>query len=208
MPTPASEAVAAAGDPADPAPDAEVKMAEMPGIAPATSKKDDLLQNVKIPDSVKTVVKQLTVTTKDMTLNDLNAAREAVAKLDALLDIEKRLTDLEKIRKEREGGRSFAEAIPASALMPPGGAGAMPRQTNAMPMPPSSPDVERIEGTNGHYAAVVKSGTASKIVHVGDRLDDGSTVLAITADGMELEKGKTRHLVRVKDVQGVFGSSP
>jgi type IV pilus biogenesis protein PilP len=191
--------------------DAETKMAEMPGAVAVPSKEggmkaDDLLKNAKVPESVRNVVKQLTVTSKDMTLEDLNAAREAVAKLDALLDIEKRLTDLEKIRKEREG-KSFAEAIPASALMPVGGA-AMQRGNAPMPMAAVTPDIQRIEGTNGHYAAVMKAGTGSKVVHVGDRLDDGSEVLAITADGVEVSKGKSRHLIRVKDVQGVFGSSP
>lgn len=71
-----------------------------------------------IPDSVKGVIDRLNSTTDDVSLEDLNEAREAVVKLDVLIDIEKRLTDLSKIRQERapKVPAALAAAIPASAL--------------------------------------------------------------------------------------------
>ena len=71
----------------------------------------------KMPDSVKNVVKRLNSATEGVTLDDLNSAREAIAKLDVLIDIEKRLSDLADIRKEREEKVGLLEgAIPESAL--------------------------------------------------------------------------------------------
>ncbi len=74
-----------------------------------------------VPDSVRGVIDRLNTATKDVTLEDLNEAREAVVKLDVLIDIEKRLNDLTKLRNERQAKMTGAVAaisgaLPASAL--------------------------------------------------------------------------------------------
>jgi len=164
--------------------------------------------DIKVPDSVKTIMKHLGTATQDVTLDDLNAAREAIAKLDVLIDIEKRLADLDKIRREREG-KSMMQSIPASALaMPSPATSFQPANIQSMPSQGSITDVIQITGSNGNYAALVKEGVDKHYIHTGDRLSDGSIVLAITPGGVELTKGKTKHLVEVKDVQTVFGNSP
>lgn len=91
-------------------------------------KSDIPMTSPKVPDSVKGVVSRLNDATKDVTLEDLNSAREAVVKLDVLIDIEKRLNDLSSLRREREekAGAPLAGAIPASALGLPGARGNMP----------------------------------------------------------------------------------
>ncbi len=182
-------------------------------------------QPSKVPESVKNVISHLSSTSHDVTLEDLNAAREAVAKLDALIDIEKRLSDLENIRQERaeKSGKALAAAIPASALgmpnhpnnYPPAipasftpSFGGAPKSL-ALPVAPSEPlVVERVEGGDGRYTAFIKEDGDSKLtpVHVGDKLPDGSKVIAITAQGVEVEKDKTTNLVPVKDVTTVFGN--
>ncbi len=165
----------------------------------------DAMEN-GVPDSVKGVVDHLGNGTEDITLDDLNSAREAIAKLDALIDIKKRLTDLEKLRREREG-QSLAGAIPASALNLPARSGP-PMAMPPMPvvMPGSNLEVVRIEGTEGHYVALVKSGGETTMTHVGDRLADGSTVSGITAQGIEVKQNQGERLVRIKDMETVSGN--
>jgi len=162
--------------------------------------------DIKVPDSVKAVVKHLGTATDNITLDDLNAAREAIARLDVLIDIEKRLADLDKIREEREK-KSMAAAIPASAL-------AMPTPSHSFEAPPPSSrprssslnitDVVYIEGSNGHYAALVKEEAGTLLVHAGEHLQDGTVILAITPEGVELENGNTKRLLQVKSVQALF----
>jgi hypothetical protein len=220
--------VAAATSPAVTSPaaaDSDVATKSAASLPGADKDKDDEdsedgKPKTKVPDSVKNVLKTLKVKTEDLTLDDLNAAREAVAKLDALIDIEKRLFELDKVRREREkdNNQGMFGAIPASAL----GAHAYAQQaimpppqpvaaaTPAMPiyMQPSTVDVERIEGSNSHYSAFIKEGDTVRQVKIGDKLSDGSVVESISPRGVELKRDKSSHLVQVKDVHTVFGDNP
>ncbi len=181
----------------------------------------------KLTDSVKDTVKRLGDTTDQVTLDDLNTARQAIAKIEALIDIEKRLTELSKIREEREGkASSLASAIPSSALMPsmaPSWPPQMPKPLNTVsddakgsssssPMPSStgSVNIDRIVGSNGSYAAVIKGAAEGdeKTVRVGDRLPDGSTVVKITPMSVETRVKAKERVIRVKGVDTVFGAVP
>jgi len=191
-------------------------MPDLSKAFPASKKepKDDTPE-IKVPDSVNEVLKHLNAKSEDITLDDLNAAREAIAKLDALIDIEKRLQDLDKIRNERnkEKEKQLIEALPKTALMPPPAYAPPPLEKNTTelkaPLPmPVDVDVVRIEGTNGRYGALIKDGDEAHLVHAGDHLSDGSVVVAVTTRGVELQRDDRTHLAQVKDVQGVFGDSP
>ncbi len=167
----------------------------------------------KVSDSVKGVVKHLG-TTENVTLDDLNSARQAVAKIEALIDIEKRLNELEKLRSEREG-KSITGAVPASALAP------MPLQpqfqppASLLPMPASavqSPlnnlEISRITGSGARYMAVLKMPDGeNKTVEAGDHLPDGSSVVAVSSSGVEVEHNGTKRVIHVKNVGAVFGST-
>ncbi len=74
-----------------------------------------------VPEAVKSVIKRLDSSADDITVEDLNGARQAIAKVEVLIELEKKLSDLQKARNEREGRSNLVGAIPASAL---GGAGA------------------------------------------------------------------------------------
>ncbi len=192
---------------------------ETPKDKKAKSDKDDKDEkgNIKVPDSVKSVVKRLNKTTDSITLEDLNSAREAVAKLDILIDIEKRLTDLASIRQERDE-KTMVSAIPASALgmkippqappmvLPPAamqGAEVMP--ITPVFVPPSPVEVTRIVGVSGNYAATVKVGEGKPTtVRQGDKLSDGSVVQSITNRTVTLLKDNKTRSVSVKDVAVVF----
>ncbi|MDD3288749.1 MAG: hypothetical protein PHX43_07090, partial [Alphaproteobacteria bacterium] len=155
----------------------------------------------KVPDSIKGVVKRLGVNSSDVNLDDLNSAREAIAKLDILIDIEKRLTDLSKIRQERDE-KSSITPISASSLFPksvsepqlqrPLPVPAAPVVASSAPAPapipaisahtPSSDvSIERISGAGGTYSAVIKVNEGkARIIREGDKISDGSIVRSIS----------------------------
>jgi type IV pilus biogenesis protein PilP len=192
------------------------------------------IENVEeeVTDSVKDVLKRLSEVENDMTIDDLNSARQAIAKMDVLIDIEKKLGEYEKLKSERES-KAGISAIPASALgLPPGmGRPGMPPMMPggdpaAMGMPPvfmsqnmnnvevssqnmNNVEVSRIIGGGGRYTAMIKSpGGEDKTMQVGDRLSDGTKITSITAAGVELGEGEKKRFIRVKDVDTVFGGIP
>ena len=200
-------------------------IAAVPSPAPATAKSatDSNMKELenKIPDTVKDAVKRLDKTTEDVTLDDLNSARQAVAKIEALTEIEKRLVELEKVRHEREkesNNVNLAAMIPASALQAPMAMPPMFAQPTAMAggpqgmampvMPKTVLELSRVMGGGGHYSAVLKmSGDETKTVRVGERLPDGSLVTSITSTEVVLEHDNDRHVLHVKNVDTVFGNS-
>lgn len=230
-PTAVSASVPAPASP-EPAAETAAKIIPPPGdaaamatTAAAVSDKDGKksLSNVedKVSDSVKSIAKRLS-NTDNVTLDDLNSARQAVAKIEALIDIEKHLNELEKIRSEREGGgRSGMGSIPASALNPYGNAmpslpmpavSAMPISaipgSAIQPLAFSGTDVTRIVGSNGRFSAILKTGDGqTKTVEVGDHVD-GATVTSITTAGVELNRNGVKRVLHVKNVRTVFGNTP
>jgi type IV pilus biogenesis protein PilP len=167
----------------------------------------------KVSDSVRDVVRHLG-TAENITIDDLNSARQVVARIEALIDVEKHMAELEKLRSEREGVKSLASAIPASALRAPTQYVAPPVSpppvTNAAVnvMPNFEPEVSRIVGSDGHYTAMIKMPDGqTKQIKVGDRLSNGSKVLAIGASGIEVDQNGTQHTFNVKNVDTVFGGS-
>ncbi|MGE4350878.1 MAG: hypothetical protein AB7E52_01660 [Bdellovibrionales bacterium] len=177
--------------------------------------------SVKIPKSVKKVVKSLSDTTENITLENLNAAREAVVKLDVLIDIEKRLNDLAKLRQEREGGGGIDNTMAAppsidpSVLMPP--SAGMPSIPDQQVMPQTQManlgnisssslyEVVRIVGASGNYAAQIKDAGNLQLVHVGDTLSDGSRVKSISKSGVSLQRSdKSRETLSMKDAPVFF----
>ncbi len=170
-----------------------------------------LIADPEVPDSVKEIVKRLNHATKDVTLEDLNSAREAVVKLDVLIDIEKRLNDLISLRKEREDtSDDLADAIPNSALpVAPSVASAYVPQVQSTHsiMPDTLPDIEviRVMGASGHYAALIKDAEGSETqVRIGDKLTDGSKVKGISRKGVTIKNGKKIRTVKIKDVGAIF----
>jgi len=169
----------------------------------------------KVSDSVKNIVKHIG-TTDNITLDDLNSAHQAVAKIEALIEVEKHLNELEKLRSEREG-KSLASAIPASALSPPlsmlnataNGMNAMP---SGMPSPfisNSNVEISRIYGGGGRYSASIKLlDGQSKVVHIGDQVPPLGTVNMITPTSVEFEQNGTKHVLRMKNIDTVFGHTP
>lgn len=205
--------------PPPPLPSSSAAPAAMPLPTPPGAEKiakDEEPAETKIPVSVKDVVKRLNSETANISLDDLNTAREQVAKLELLIDIEKRLKDLQTIRREREE-KSLAAAIPASAFGMPRGfptagnanGGFVPTGAMPAPMPVMSTlEVLQVAGTNGSYTATIKDMGATRTVRVGDKLPDGRTVRTITREGIGIEQGKGERFVRVKGAELVSAMSP
>ncbi len=185
-------------------------------------KDDDSMESPKVPDSVKGVVKRLNTATKDVTIEDLNAAREAVVKLDVLIDIEKRLNDLTTLRQEREEKEgSLSGAFPAGALggaaMPPpllassAGSSAQPASPSVSMLPVVMPekdiDVTKIMGASGRYVASIKMAEGEeRQVRAGDKLPDGTVIDSVSRQGVTiLSPSKKKSTIQVKDISAVFG---
>lgn len=179
----------------------------------AESSKGEGLKSPKVPDSVVSVINKLNTTSTNTTLDDLNTAREAVAKLDVLIDIEKRLNDLAKLRKARaESRESMVSPIPASSLLPSGvdrvQASSSSRRVEAAPvMSSSSMKVDRIYGANGRYQALIDVGSGKSVpVKEGDKISDGSVVQSISKNGVVLVKDKKTRTIKVNDMLSAYNS--
>jgi len=176
------------------------------------SSEEDLGESPKIPDSVKNVVKRLNHATKDITLEDLNSAREAVVKLDVLIDIEKRLNDLMSLRKEREETvDDLSAVIPNSAVN--GAPPSVSSMQTVNPVPIAMPNVSSVEnvevirvmGASGRYVALIRDLDGSEQqVKVGDVLFDGSKVKAISNRGVLIRSGSKKRLIKIKDAGTLF----
>lgn len=178
---------------------------------PAVVADDDMPEDSKkIPTQVTAVVKKLQDAKVDLSLEDMNQARAALARLDLLLELEQKMTDLDKARAKRTGA-DMADDV--SAMLPRGVARMPGRGAMAVEMPVVTPvamrtpvvatyTVQRINGIDGSYTAQLSSATDEKTtVHVGDKLSDGSTVTGITASTVSVRgaNDKTDHMLRVNN---------
>lgn len=198
----------------------EAPKSEGDDIAKALSSMED-----KVTDNAKSLVKKLD-TTEPTTISDLNAAKQTVTRIEAMIDIEKRLGELDKLRNERNsrafGGAlalpagvpagGLAAAIPASALQPlPGAITAMP-VSGSPDSPPvfhvgsGRPEISRISGTEGRYVAVLKMPDGEKkAVKAGEKFSHG-TVRAITSSSVEIADKGTSYTLRVKNVDAIYSA--
>jgi type IV pilus biogenesis protein PilP len=136
--------------------------------------------------------------TDPINLDDMVRAQDAINRLDLLLEIEKRQSELKKIRDERNKP-SLTSGIPASALnLPkpslPSSAPSADRPITIPVAPPPSPisnySLKRIMGSEGRYAAVLDDGGKTLSVRPGETLPDGSKVKTVTLTSISIEKDK------------------
>jgi hypothetical protein len=199
----------------------DTKPPVLPGAVEEKNEKGLESVKTKIPDSVKDVLKRLD-NTNVVTLEDLNSARQAVARIDALIDIEKHISELQKIRQDREensgskSSKTLAAAIPASAIapptfMPPPSMMMARNEGNVAPaafMPQATTEISRIMGGAGHYTAVIKADGANKNFGVGDKLPNGGTIEKITSSDVVVNQNGAKHVLHVKNVDMVFSNTP
>lgn len=174
----------------------------------------------KVTDGAKSMLRKLDSMSDVTSLDDLNKARQVVARIDAMIEIEKKLGELEKVRNDRsseksgKGAANLASAIPASALTPPPALtpASMPSLTSAFrpveskPKPVASAlEVSRIVGSQGRYTATIAENGAPKTVGVGDKIG-GSTVRSITAQAVTVDDGGSTRTLRVKNVDTIFSA--
>lgn len=199
----------------DPLPEttATANLAE-PSVSPIKIEKP---VDSKSANSIKDTIRKVE-NSNSVSLEDLNTVRQMIAKIDVLIEAEKRLAELDKIRNQEQhesfGSKtSLASVIPASAISPmplppvPQYTPTMAQPAPVMPAPAPAADLDivRIIGSGGHYVAVVKVDGQSKKVQVGDHLN-GGTVVGITSTSIEFDPNKVKPVVYVKNVENVFGS--
>lgn len=160
----------------------------------------------KVKDSAKDFVKQMN-SMSSINLEDLNVARLTVVKLEALIEIEKRLADLDKIHNQGKE-KSLASAIPASALAAPIQLSSAGTRNSAASMgfppmmsPPHRSEVSMISGADGHYVATI----GEKSYRVGDTLPSGAVITEITAKQVTAKSKHGAEHLKVKGVDEVFG---
>jgi hypothetical protein len=153
-----------------------------------------------VPPQVQEAIDRLRGGRVDLSLEDMNQARAAVARLDLLLELEQKMFDLQKARRKQEGLSAegdLAALLPAQVVgMGRGGRGAAAGQAMHAEIVPQAPvvkasstyELQRISGVNGAYVAVVLSSDEGKAntVREGEKLPDGSEVLGITATNLRL----------------------
>lgn len=168
------------------------------------------------PSNLAGVVRDLQDAQKNVSVDDMARAEDALARLDLLLAIQKKVNELKEAQNQENdssGSVNFAgmpagaSAVPASAI--PASALSLPSAT-PVAVPTSTPvrshsssesgsgkyKVEQISGANGNFNAVVTDDEGDRrIVRIGDKMGS-RTITNISADGIELRgaKGSTKTL--------------
>lgn len=178
-----------------------------------------------VPPQVQAVADKLRGAKVDLSLEDMNQARAALARLDLLLELEQKMHDLQEARQKHSGasGADISGYLPPQVAAmgkrpPPPVPAVLTEAETPTPAPtrrskpkpaPSQYEVQRVMGINGSYSAVLKSvaDIKTKTVKVGDVLNDGSEVSGITAKGVTLrdpDTGKTETIV-IENVSALSG---
>jgi len=212
---PAPQVVQAAVPAAPTAPQAVLSLTD-----PVKAPSDEMRKSVsamedKATENAKNLVKHLDAAGDATTFADLNSARQAVTRIEAMIDVEKHLAELEKLRGERGGSGSHSSvvslstAIPASALTPPPQMHLSPEKVAVGPEAVSHgrPEISRIYGTDGKYTAVLKlPGGETKSVRVGDQLSNGEAVSSISASSVGVEGKGASYALHIKNVDAIYSA--
>jgi type IV pilus biogenesis protein PilP len=181
-----------------------------PGKPPEdTIEKNMIKSEDKVIENAKNAVKSLDTVSDEATLAEMNHTRQAISRIDAMIDVEKRLGELEKLRNERNHisamPPALAAAIPMSALKNPNPPPQESEEQKEMRRAPTHPNLVRIFGTNGKYTAVLKfTGENVKMLKIGDKVSDGETVRGITSSSVEIGGKEKSYTLRVKNVDVVY----
>jgi len=192
------------------------------GSSPANEPLEKTITKIgdKAVDAAKKQIKDLE-SMDDTTLQDLTEARQTITRIDAVIDMEKKINELQRIRADRRnigGSGAAARIAPPSldSLLPnvaPIAAPIAPVAPINLPsisVPSGRPEVAQILGTEGRYVAVLKIGKDRHSVRIGDKIPSGDTVEGITSTSITLlpaGKGKrTPYTINVKNVDIVQGS--
>jgi type IV pilus biogenesis protein PilP len=171
----------------------------------------------KAVDSAHTITHRLGANAGSLSFEDLNTARQTVARIDAMIEVEKHLGELQKLRNDRSGSAgSLASAIPASALAPPKSAMLVSQQpapqitaqqSMAMESSWTKDEVTRISGSDGKYTAMLKlSDGTTRHVKTGDEIAHGAKVAWINSSGVGIEEGGKTRTLHVKNVEMVYST--
>jgi len=160
--------------------------------------------------AAKTTIKRLDAGSDVTTLEDLNMARQTVTRIEAMIELEKRLKELDKLRgasRSSYSSEQMDEVMPSPAMIPQIPASSIaPPAVTALPEPvapissSSRPEIAQIYGTGGKYSAVLKfSDTEKRIVRVGDKINDDETVMMITSSTVVIGGKKKSYVLPVKN---------
>jgi type IV pilus biogenesis protein PilP len=155
--------------------------------------------------AVTAVLDRLKQDSTPLSISDMSAAQDALARLNLLGEIEQKLSQIEETRMKRQ----FGGAMNFGAMPMPGVAAPIPMgmQSAANPMttavePTKSDDeiqIISITGAAGKYQATLNSQGRTIVAKNGMVLPDGSKVTNIGVNGVSVQKkGKTSKLCFVQ----------
>ena len=166
----------------------------------------------KAVDSGRATLRHLDTSSDNLTIEDLNSARQTVARIDAMIEVEKRMAELEKLRGERSSGgaapAALASAIPASALTPPPSISTFRTAEEMHPHFSTGMSVTRVVGTEGKYSAVLKLGNGEqRTVKVGDQVSGNVLVRWISPSAVGVEEGNETRVLHIKSIDTVYSAA-
>ena len=186
------------------------------GIINGGSTNNNLMRPAQTPKIVQDAVTGLQKT-DPINLDDMIRAQDAINRLDLLLEIEKRQSELKKIRDESNkpaASSLLGNSIPASALnLPAASSRPAPSAPSSEPSPPPAPkkvtpppasepsekySIRRIIGSSGQYMALINTGEdRPQTIKAGDKLSDGSIVKSIGLTNVVLTKDKKSKILAI-----------
>lgn len=192
MTTPEAPVVPSTSAPASPAAPAVSPVTVPSTMTPTTS-------DASSDPAVSAVLDRLKQDSTPLSISDMSAAQDALARLNLLSEIETKLSQIEETRQKRQFGNFSGMNMGAMPLPEMGGAGMMP-MNNAFgnfgkSTSSSDPQIVSISGAGGTYRAILQVGSRTINAKSGTVLPDGSKVTNISSNGVSVsKKGKTSKL--------------
>lgn len=164
-------------------------------LSPTTTSSD-----TSADPAVSAVLDRLKQDSTPLSVSDMSAAQDALARLNLLNEIEQKLAQIEETRQKRQLG-SFGSMSGMGALPLPTGSASLPMPKGGnfpgfgAVTDDGTPSITAITGAGGNYHATLSMDGRTINVKNGSILPDGSKVTNISADGVSVsKKGKTSKL--------------
>ncbi|MDD3370332.1 MAG: type IV pilus biogenesis protein PilP [Alphaproteobacteria bacterium] len=191
----------------------------LPAAKTESIEKSVLKAEDKVIETAKGQMKKLDSASSETSLAELNQVRQTISRIEAMIDVQKRLNELEKLRGVSRSASvanvpaGLADAIPASALSLPrrmrassGDSASKSTAARSAHVSAARPEVERIIGSGGRYTAYLRlAGNERRAVRVGDKVSDGETVRSITSSSVEVGGKNSSYTLRMKNIDIIQG---
>ena len=175
-----------------------------------------LTASASVDPAISSVLDRLKQDSAPLSLSDMSAAQDALARLNLLNEIEQKLAQIDETRAKRMGvmglagmgDGSFGSLPPQSVLNSAmGGRAYRPGQSSS-----TETEIVAIGGASGAFTATLSIGGRQIIAKTGTVLPDGSKVISIGVDGVSTlnhgKKSKLSFQMKTADSNNGGGAAP